>query len=190
MESYVEVYLSVFFYYQQTHWATLIDCCLVKMCATAGTLCIRCTFRLIISFLSLVNVSELRKCHFSALLTTKLTWWQLYPLFESVQHALPRHSSFHEVFLNGAGPFPTIFLDNFCKYRHKSYFISFKLNPLGYIFCRRHYRSIFNHFNVNGSQSYRIRWNNADYRAINLRRSKSLKVTSFGASYRSIWTSY
>jgi len=41
VESYVEVYFVT-----EPHLSTL--CCLVKMCATTGTLCIRCTFRLII----------------------------------------------------------------------------------------------------------------------------------------------
>jgi len=39
--------------------------------------------------------------------------------------------------------------------------ILLKTRFLGLHFCRRHYRSIVNRFDVIGLQSYRIRWNNA-----------------------------
>jgi len=46
-------------------------------------------------------------------------------------------------------------LSNFCKYHHCN--ISLKARFFGLHICRRHYRSIFNHFNVIGPESYRIR---------------------------------
>ena len=51
------------------------------------------------------------------------------------------------------------------------------------IFCG-HYRSILNHCDVIGLQSFRIRWNNARY--VLLRRSGSFKVTDIGTNRKPV----
>jgi len=56
----------------------------------------------------------------------------------------------------GGVPFVnTLVLGNLCEYRHKSYIARTRF--FGLHFCRRSYGSIFNHFDVMGLQSYRIR---------------------------------
>ena len=50
-------------------------------------------------------------------------------------------------------------LRNLCEYCHKWYIAITRF--FGLHFCRRHCRSIFNHFDVIRLQSYRIWWNNA-----------------------------